>query len=38
MRRFLGGYYSMRVVLQIRYPAELLRFDGARPGPQPGFQ
>lgn len=38
MRRFLDGYYPMRVVLQTRYPPELLRFEGVRPGSQPGFQ
>lgn len=36
-RRFLDGYFPMRVILDIRYPADLLRFDYLEPRPQPGF-
>jgi hypothetical protein len=38
MRRFLDGYYPMRVELEIRYPAESLRFVAPLPPPQPGFE
>lgn len=38
MRRFLDGYYPMRVELEIRYPPELLRFVAPLPAPQPGFE
>lgn len=38
MRRFLDGYYPMRVVLQIQYPPDALRFEAPHPGPQPGFE
>lgn len=38
MRRFLDGYYLMRVVLEIRYPADALRFEAPHPGLQPGFE
>jgi hypothetical protein len=38
MRRFLDGYYPMRVELAIRYPAESLRFVAPLPAPQPGFE
>jgi hypothetical protein len=38
MRRFLDGYYPMRVVLQIQYPSDLLRFEAPRPGLQPGLE
>lgn len=37
MRRFLDGYYPMRVVLQIQYPSDFLRFEAPRPGLQPGL-
>jgi hypothetical protein len=37
MRRFLDGYYPMRVVLQIQYPAGSLRFEAPHPGLQPGL-
>lgn len=38
MRRFLDGYYPMRVSLEIRYPADLLRLEGREPGGQAGFR
>ena len=37
MRRFLDGYYPMRVELHIDYPAELIRLVGQSPAAQPGF-
>jgi hypothetical protein len=37
MRRFLDGYYPMRVTLDIRYPAALELVDHI-PDPQPGFE
>jgi hypothetical protein len=37
MRRFLDGYYPMRVTLAVHYPCERLQFAGATPTPQPGF-
>ncbi len=37
MRRFLDGYYPMRVTLSVHYPCERLRFGGSMPDPQPGF-
>jgi hypothetical protein len=37
MRRFLDGYYPMRVVLSIDYPAELIRLVGQSPTSQSGF-
>lgn len=36
MRRFLDGYYPMRVSLEIEYPQRLLLAD-VSPGEQPGF-
>ena len=36
-RRFLDGYFPMRLTLNIDYPAALLRFSHAEPAPQPGF-
>jgi hypothetical protein len=38
MRRFLDGYYPMRVVLEIQYPPDALRFEAPYPGLQPGFE
>jgi hypothetical protein len=38
MRRFLDGFYPMRVSLEIRYPLQLLRLVGRAPPPQPGFR
>lgn len=37
MRRFLDGYYPMRVTMTVRYPCDQLRFVGSKPEPQPGF-
>lgn len=37
MRRFLDGYYPMRVVLDISYPAERLVLAGHSPAEQEGF-
>jgi hypothetical protein len=37
MRRFLDGYYPMRVVLSIDYPSELIRLVGQSPNSQLGF-
>jgi len=37
MRRFLDGYYPMRVALSIDYPAEQIRLVGQSPASQPGF-
>jgi hypothetical protein len=37
MRRFLDGYYPMRVKIRIRYPADLLEAGEFRPPPQPGL-
>jgi hypothetical protein len=37
MRRFLDGYYPMRVTLDIQYPAELIEVVGQSPATQPGF-
>jgi hypothetical protein len=33
MRRFLDGYYPMRVTLEIHYPAEALELRALRPMP-----
>jgi len=38
MRRFLDGYYPMRVALRIDYPAERLRLVGQTPETQQGFR
>ena len=37
MRRFLDGYYPMRVVLQVDYPCGMLDLVAASPADQPGF-
>lgn len=37
MRRFLDGYYPMRVTLDIQYPADLIEVVGQSPATQPGF-
>jgi hypothetical protein len=37
MRRFLDGYYPMRVTLDIRFPASLVEVVGQSPSTQPGF-
>lgn len=37
MRRFLDGYYPMRLALDIDYPPERMRLVGQSPASQPGF-
>jgi hypothetical protein len=37
MRRFLDGYYPMRVVLDVRYPDAALRLISHQPDTAPGF-
>lgn len=37
MRRFLDGYYPMRLTLEIEYPPDLLSLLDVSPGVQPGF-
>ncbi|HDP90031.1 MAG TPA: alpha/beta hydrolase [Thioalkalivibrio sp.] len=37
MRRFLDGYYPMRVSMDIRVPEQYLRFAGTQPPRQDGF-
>jgi hypothetical protein len=37
MRRFLDGYYPMRVTLDIDYPRDLIEVVGQSPETQPGF-
>lgn len=38
MRRFLDGYYPIRVSQRVSYPPELLRWEGITPADQPGFE
>jgi hypothetical protein len=38
MRRFLDGYYPMRVALEIEYPGQRLRLVGQTPASQEGFE
>jgi hypothetical protein len=38
MRKFLDGYYPMRVTLDIKYPPHLLKLLDISPPEQPGFQ
>jgi hypothetical protein len=38
MRRFLDGYYPMRVELVVEYPVEALRYVRATPEAQPGMR
>lgn len=38
MRRFLDGYYPMRVTLDIDYPVDLLRFTELSPPASPGLE
>ena len=38
MRRFLDGYYPMRVELDLRMPEGLLELVSVSPPPQPGFR
>jgi hypothetical protein len=37
MRKFLDGYYPMRVTLEIDYPAQVLNLIDVSPQPQPGL-
>jgi len=37
MRRFLDSYFPMHVTLEVRYPADQLRFRSIQPSPQPGL-
>ncbi len=37
MRRFLDGYYPMRVTVEVRYPCSRLKFAGLSPPRQRGF-
>jgi len=36
-RKFLDGYYPMHVSLEIKYPADLLRYENISPMMQPGL-
>lgn len=38
MRRFLDGYYPMRVTMRVRYPCSMLEISKIEPHPQPGFR
>jgi hypothetical protein len=38
MRRFLDGYFPMRVELDVYYPSATLSFAGSEPRAQPGFE
>jgi hypothetical protein len=38
MRRFLDGYYPLRLSLTVEYPAELMRVAAIEPKAQPGFE
>lgn len=38
MRKFLDGYYPMRLTLEIEYPTSLLNLLDVSPAAQPGFQ
>jgi hypothetical protein len=37
MRKFLDGYYPMRVSLEVHYPAQSLKLIDVTPAAQPGF-
>ena len=37
MRKFLDGYYPMRVTLNVTYPANVLRLIDISPEAQPGL-
>lgn len=37
-RRFLDGYFPLRVTLDLEYPAELLQVESIEPPAQPGLQ
>ena len=36
-RKYFDGYYPMHVTLEIRYPADVLRYESVTPTAQPGF-
>lgn len=38
MRKFLDGYYPMRVSLDVEYPVQLLKLIDIAPPPQPGLK
>ena len=38
MRRFLDGYYRMRVVIDVRFPSGRIELIGIQPPPQPGLE
>ncbi|MEA3277397.1 MAG: hypothetical protein U9Q81_19370, partial [Pseudomonadota bacterium] len=38
MRRFLDGYYPMRVLIEITFPVDELVLTGIEPSPQVGFE
>lgn len=38
MRRFLDGYYPMRVEMKVTYPCGMLEFVASAPEGQPGFE
>lgn len=38
MRRFLDGYYPMRVTMRVEMPGRRLALLGAEPGPETGFR
>jgi len=38
MRRFLDGYYPLRLTMEVRYPNGLLSFNTIQPLPQKGFK
>jgi hypothetical protein len=38
MRKFLDGYYPMRVTLEIEYPPQLLKLIDISPSEEPGFK
>ncbi|MDX9768380.1 MAG: alpha/beta hydrolase, partial [Ectothiorhodospiraceae bacterium] len=38
LRRFLDGYYPMRVSVDVEMPVDLLRFASVSPAPQDGFK
>jgi hypothetical protein len=37
MRKFLDGYYPMRVSMRVEYPPDLLQVAGITPSAQSGF-
>jgi hypothetical protein len=36
-RKFLDGYYPLRLTLTVRYPTDLLAYQDMQPPPQPGL-